>query len=267
MPIACRVGPLTPGRPLIALLCLLWPLLAGAACTRPLRVPFEDWRPYSFVDAAGRHTGLETELLAAVAKEIGCEVEYVRELPRNRRLPMLASGELDLLVAASPDEAGSTGAAWWYSRPYRDEELGAFVLATSPLRREVQTLRDLLLSRQRLIAQRGPSIVPVIDQFAASGLLTQFEDYAKGVELLKRGRGDVLIGDRLALLAAADAGDVALAELPLPVLRDAVSYKLSRKRFSPADLDAFNQAIRRLEAQGELQRIRARWLDAGRRGR
>ena len=251
----------------VALLVLLWPLLAAAACTRPLRVPFEDWRPYSFVDSAGRHTGLETELLAAVAKQMGCEVEYVHELPRNRRLPMLAAGELDLLVAASVDDDAAARTAWWYTRPYRDEELSAFVLAESPLRYEVQTLADLLLSRQRLIAQRGPSIVPAVDQFGVRGLLTQFEDYAKGVELLKRGRGDVLIGDRLALLAAAEASGVALAELPLPVRRDAVSYKLSRKRFSQADLDGFNEAIRRLETQGELQRIRTRWLDAGRRGR
>ena len=79
---------------------LLWPALAGAVCTRPLRVPFEDWRPYSFVSAGGHHTGLETEILAAVAHELGCEVEYVNGLPRNRRLPMLAAGELDLLLAA-----------------------------------------------------------------------------------------------------------------------------------------------------------------------
>ena len=57
-------------RRLLLVLMLLAPLLGQCACKHPLRVPFEDWRPYSFM-ADGRHTGLETELLAAVAKEAG----------------------------------------------------------------------------------------------------------------------------------------------------------------------------------------------------
>lgn len=56
-----------------------------------------------------------------------------------------------------------------------------------------------------------------------------------------------------------------LLELPIPIVRDPVTYKLSRKSLTEADLEAFNQAIQRLEARGELQRIVERWLGPARR--
>lgn len=246
-------------RRLLLALMLSAPLLAQAACTRPLRVPFEDWRPYSFM-ADGQHTGLETELLAAVAKEAGCRISYVREVPRNRRLPMLVAGELDLLIAATP----RPGDAAWYTRPYREEVFGAFMRADEA-RMDARSLEELLRARLRLVTHRGPASVPIINDFKARGLLTLFEEYAKGVQLMQAGHGDVLLGDSVAIAFAARAADVPLIELPMHVLRDAVTYKLSRKSLTEADLRAFNQAIQRLEARGELQRIRSRWLGEPRR--
>ncbi|HEY8879723.1 MAG TPA: transporter substrate-binding domain-containing protein [Roseateles sp.] len=246
------------GRLLALMLCL--PLLAQAACTRPLRVPFEDWRPYSFM-ADGQHTGLETELLATVAKEAGCSVDYVREVPRNRRLPMLLAGELDLLIAATPRQ----GDAAWYTRPYREESLGVFMRADEA-RKDVHSLDELLHAHLRLVTHRGPASVPIIEEFRARGQLTQFEEYARGVQLMQQGHGDVLFGDSIAIAFAARAAEVPLIELPIKLQRPPVTYKLSRKSLTEADLRAFNAAIQRLEARGELQRIRARWLgDAGKR--
>lgn len=250
-----------PRRLLIAL--LLWvPLLAAAACARPWRVPFEDWRPYAFTDGAGRPAGLEVELLAAVAREMGCRVEYVYRLPRNRRLPLLASGELDLLVAASYDGPNTPELAW-FTRPYRHEEFAAFMRPDAALARPVPTtLAQALDAGLQLLAHRGPPVVPLVTEFGRRGRLTAFEDYAKGVQLLKLHRGDVLLGDQLAVLFAARAAGVELTELPLPVRSDVVGYKLSRKRFDAAELARFNEAILRLDAQGELQRIRNNWLGA-----
>lgn len=248
-----------PRRLLIALL-LSVPLLAGADCARPWRVPFEDWRPYAYLDGAGQPAGLEVELLAAVAREMDCRVEYVRHVSRNRRLPMLASGELDLLMAASYDGPNTPSLAW-YTSAYRHEEFAAFMRADAARARPTpQTLAQALDDGQRLLTHRGPYVVPLVADFDQRGRLTAFEDYAKGVQLLALGRGDLLLGDRLAVLYAADAAGVAIAELALPVRRDVVAYKLARKRFDAAGLARFNEALQRLEAQGELQRIRSRWL-------
>jgi polar amino acid transport system substrate-binding protein len=240
-------------------LLLIVPLGAAAACARPLRVPFEDWRPYSFM-ADGHHTGLETELLATVAREAGCRVTYVRDVPRDRRLPMLQAGQLDLLVAATP----RPGHDAWYTRPYRDEELGVFMRADEA-RMDTRSLDELLRARLRLVTHRGPASVPIIHDFAAQGLLTWFEAYAMGVKLMQRGQGDVLLGDSVAIAYAARAADIPLLELPIHLMRDPVTYKLSRKSLTEAHLEAFNQAIQRLEARGELQRIRERWLGPPRR--
>ncbi len=249
-----------PRRLLTALLLSL-PMLAAATCSQPWRVPFEDWRPYSFLDAAGRPAGLEVELLAALARELGCTVSYVPHVPRNRRLPLLAGGELDLLVAASYDGPGADVS--WFTRPYRHEEFAAFMRVGAPgAAVPPRSLNAALEAGLRLLAHRGPSVVPAVDAFAARDRLTGFEDYAKGLELLRYGRGDVLLGDRLAVLYAAQAEGLALVELAEPVSRDVVTYKLSRKRFDEAAVRRINEAILRLDAQGELQRIRARWLVA-----
>lgn len=241
-------------RRLLFALLLIAPLAAAAACKHALRVPFEDWRPYSFM-ADGRHTGLETELLAAVAREAGCRVSYVRDVPRDQRLPMLLAGELDLLVAATP----RPGDAAWYTRPYRDEVLGVFMRADEA-RMDARSLDELLRARLRLVTHRGPASVPIINDFAARGLLTWFEAYAMGVKLMQQRQGDVLLGDSVAIVFAARAADVPLIELPITLLRDPVTYKLSRKSLTEAELEAFNQAIQRLDARGELQAIRERWL-------
>lgn len=242
-------------RGLFALLPMLLPLLAWAGCSRALRVPFEDWQPYSFIDAQGQHTGLETELLAAVAREAGCSVTYVREVPRNRRLRMLTGGELDLLLAATPSPSPDV----WYTRPYREERFGVFMREgdTPPAAR---TLDELLKAGLHLITHRGPVNMPVVNEFNARGLTTGFEDYAKGVQLLQLQRGDLLLGDSVAITYAAHAAGVRLVELPIPVLHDAVAYKLSRKSLTDADRQTLDQAIQRLELRGELQHIRERWL-------
>lgn len=243
-------------RRLLLALLLFAPLLAQSACTRPLRVPFEDWRPYSFM-SDGRHTGLETELLAAVAREAGCLVSYVRDVPRDRRLPMLLAGELDLLIAATPNRTDVA----WFTRPYRDEVLGVFMRAEAA-RTDVHSLEELLRARLRLVTHRGPASVPIINEFAARGLLIWFEAYARGVQLMQQGHGDVLLGDSVAINFAARVADMPLVELPITLVRDPVTYKLSRKSLTEADLHAFNRAIQRLEASGELARIRGRWLGA-----
>ncbi|MFG6461936.1 substrate-binding periplasmic protein [Roseateles sp. DXS20W] len=247
-------------RRLLTTLLMCMPLLAVADCARPWRVPFEDWRPYAYLDAAGQPAGLEVEMLAAVAREQGCSVEYVRHVSRNRRLHMLASGELDLLVAASYDGPNTPSLAW-YTSAYRHEEFAAFMRADAARARPApQTLAHALDDGLRLLAHRGPYVVPLVAEFERRARLTGFEDYAKGVELLSLGRGDLLLGDRLAVLYAADAAGVRVVELALPVRRDVVAYKLGRKRFDAAGLARFNEALQRLEARGELQRIRSRWL-------
>lgn len=239
---------------LLSGLLLCMPMLASALCPTPLRVPFEDWKPYSFLDAEGRHQGLETELLAAVAQAAGCQVRYVSDVPRNRRMPMLIAGDLDLLIAATPVP---TDAAW-YTLPYRDERFGAF-MRKEDARMQARSMQDLLAAGLRLLTHRGPASAPVIQEFQARGRLTRFEDYAKGVQLMQRRRGDVLLGDSLAIAYAARRANVDLVELPFAVTQGPVSYKLGRTSMNEAQLRAFNEAIQRLEAQGELQRIRARW--------
>jgi ABC-type amino acid transport substrate-binding protein len=131
----------------------------------------------------------------------------------------------------------------------------------------VDSLADMLAHRVPVVAQTGgDGGFPMADRFVAAGLVTRYEEYSRGVQLLQLHRGDVMIGDRWAVAYAANLQHVALRCLALDITHDEVAYMLSRKTLNTADLNAINQAIGRLTANGTLDRIRHRWLASERPG-
>lgn len=249
----------------MALRALLFALLIhalchGAGCSRVLRVPFEQWPPYSFIGGGGKPTGLEVEILEAVAHEAGCQVAWQFDFPRMRRWLYFTSGEIDMLLAATNNYAPARQSAA-FSRPYRPEMISAFTLGDSPPLPHTDSFRDMLDHRVSLIAQTGSDRdSPLFGEFLQAKLVTRYEEYDKALVLLAHHRGDVLIGDRWAIEYAAKAANVPLRRLKVEVLTDQVTYMLSRKSLTDADYRSIDDAIVRLGNDGTLERIRLRWL-------
>ncbi|HTZ35583.1 MAG TPA: transporter substrate-binding domain-containing protein, partial [Stellaceae bacterium] len=61
-----------------------------------------DYQPFGFRDAAGAIVGFEPDLAADVAKAIGVPLKLAPVVASNR-LPLLASGNIDLLIATMND--------------------------------------------------------------------------------------------------------------------------------------------------------------------
>ncbi|QDQ25878.1 amino acid ABC transporter substrate-binding protein [Chitinimonas arctica] len=251
-------------RVLLVLLSILAGAPSLAACSRVLRVPFEDWPPYAFLASGRQPAGMEVEMLTAVAREAGCPVKFVFDIPRKRRGLMLRQGELDLLLAAS-DTAERRQYAW-FTRPYRNEDVAAFTLRGNHSASRLTSLVMALQGRYGLIAPSdgwyGATFDGLVREFAAAGLLTRYESYAQAMRMLGGDRGQVLIGDRFALLDAARQNDIKLLSLPFNVNHDPVHFMLSRRSLQESDLAALNRAIVRLERRGTLSDIRARYLDS-----
>ena len=61
-----------------------------------------DYRPFGFLDPAGKITGFEADLAADVAKRLGVKLELVPVVASNR-IQFLQQGKIDLLIATMSD--------------------------------------------------------------------------------------------------------------------------------------------------------------------
>lgn len=91
-----------------------------------LTMGFDAWEPYQYVTVGNTVTGLDVELVKAVAAEMQCELDIVQgswvEL-----LGLLRDGKIDFVLGASITEDRQAFA--YFSEPYRQEQFSLFVRA------------------------------------------------------------------------------------------------------------------------------------------
>ncbi|MDX1677655.1 transporter substrate-binding domain-containing protein [Arsukibacterium sp.] len=91
-----------------------------------LTMGFDAWEPYQYMTVGNTVTGLDVELVRAIAAEMQCELSIVQgswvEL-----LGMLREGEIDFVLGASVTEDRQTFA--YFSEPYRQEQFSLYVRA------------------------------------------------------------------------------------------------------------------------------------------
>ncbi|MGH1428783.1 MAG: transporter substrate-binding domain-containing protein [Arenicella sp.] len=62
-----------------------------------------DYKPYGFLDASGRHTGIEVDLAKNVAEKLKVAVRFVPVVSSNR-IEFLEQGKIDLMIATMTDK-------------------------------------------------------------------------------------------------------------------------------------------------------------------
>jgi polar amino acid transport system substrate-binding protein len=222
----------------------------------------EQWPPYLYRQPGGEATGLDLELAQAILKEAGCALRILPELPTTRRQRVFEQGGLDLLLAAS--DTPERRAFGRFSAAYRFETVGVFTRAERLARyRRVRGFEAIAEQKLALLAPRngwyGAAYARALPRLEAGGHLSTFNTFQQGVRMLDAGRADLILGDGAALRHEAREQGVAIAPLPFVALRAPVHLMLNKASTSQAELDAINGAIGRLEQQGVLAAIRARY--------
>lgn len=247
-------------RYVLSAIALLGMAAQPSACE--LSMALEQWPPYVYSTPKGEPTGLDWELAQAIFKEAGCKLKPQSELPTARRQRLFEQGQLDLLLAASDTPERRRVAR--FSAVYRYETVGLFTRSSQHA--QYQHISNLdMLAREKLallapkVGWYGPAYARVQPALAASGKLSTFINFQQGLRMLDAGRADVIMGDSGALRHEAKAQGLAITPLPLVVLRAPVHLMLNKNTTSQADLDRINAAIARLERQGVLAAIRARY--------
>jgi polar amino acid transport system substrate-binding protein len=105
----------------IGFCCCLWLLTLSvrANCPAEFKMPYNNsWLPY--VQVTGKQvSGSDIELIRAVVSAVGSQLK-LEPLPESRALQYLATGQVDLLFAASYTEERAQHA--WFSIGYRQEK-------------------------------------------------------------------------------------------------------------------------------------------------
>jgi polar amino acid transport system substrate-binding protein len=252
---------MAPYRPLVAALAASAALDAAAACSKPLVMATEPWPPYVITDP-GKTGGLDIELAQAVTREAGCQLVVSDAIPTVRRMILFQRGSFDLMLAASdiPERRGFAR----FTLPYRHETVGLFTLSSrAGSMRALAGLEGLAGSRHKILVPRigwyGERFAALRPQFVRQARLYDYGTLAQGMQMLKAGRADLLMADQAAVAYAARHAGIQVERLPLVVYSAPVSFMLSKASTVPADVEALDGAIARLEKSGALQAIRDRY--------
>ncbi|MFA9216303.1 MAG: substrate-binding periplasmic protein [Sphingomonadaceae bacterium] len=255
-----------PARTSLALAMLATALVTARAAGPPcqLSMTADHWPPYLDAQSGPTPSGLDWDLLQAILQEAHCTVQLLPALPTARRQNEFQHGRIDLQLAASENTERRRYAR--FSLPYRHETVGIYSLASQAGRfAQLGSLDALAQRRLPLLAPKvgwyGPAYARVLPLLQQDGKLSTFLSDAQGVRMLAAGRADLILGDGLALRHAAQDLGVVLSPLPYTLRRAPVHLMLNRASTTPAQLDALNAAIARLERQGVLAQIRSRYGD------
>ncbi len=243
---------------LFAALCLA--ALPARACQ--LRMAPESWPPYIYSGHDGTLAGADVELVHAIAREAGCTLQVVAELPTLRRELLFRQGKLDLMLAASRTDERRRYAR--FSAPYRHERVGLFT-APDKAARFAHLAGFDMIARQRiaLLAPRagwyGPDYARAASAQDAGAWRNTFGNFRQGIQMFRAGRAELIMGDTAALQHEARQQGVTLAALPYVPFSAPVHLMLNAASTTQDQLARINGAIARLEHRGALATIRARY--------
>ena len=132
-----------------AALAVVIPIAAAGAAECSVSAGYEEWRPYQFTDPDGRPSGIDMDVVRAVAERARCRVRFV--LASLKRLHYdLRAGDVDVLFAYFKEERKTYGN---YTRPYRADTKALYV--RRGLEGGVGDLQGFLKAGHRLGVVRG----------------------------------------------------------------------------------------------------------------
>ena len=165
-------------------------LLAGVRFDSP---------PYGSIDANGKNVGFDIDLAKEFAKRLGVEIEFV-QVTGKTRIPMLESGKVDLLVAATThtrkrDEVVD------FSIPYLTDGQRLMVRKGSG----IEGVADL--AGKKVTTVQGSTNEAKIKEVAPEANLVVYQEYPQAFLAFKQGLAEVFTTTVLILDQFDEEGD------------------------------------------------------------
>ena len=236
---------------------------ASASCL--LRMGWEPYAIYTFADPDGNPTGVDIDLMKAIAKDVGCEVTF-RQLPWARMVLELENGVID--VTSSTSRTPERERFAYFSEPYREAEMAVFVRRGEAGNYVLEDLSSIPGADFRLgvIAAYyyGPEFAELIKDPRFAAQVDGAADYETNIRKLLHGRIDGILVDDVGV-AVGEAKALGVEDLierhPVRVAGDDLHFMFSRKSVNPETYAAFNARLARMMTDGRVDEIKARYLE------
>ncbi len=218
----------------------------------------EDDKPFGYIDSNGQTVGFDIDLARELARRwLGSAdaLELVKVSPADR-IPRLAAGEVDLLMAAMSNQRERDALIDFSQTYYLD---GQSLLVRDDA--GIQTLEDL--QGKTVVALQDPSVITTLQNEANLQKLAlkiqAFSDYATALEAVTTGKIDALAADSVTLSQFAQDN---------PGLR-IVAGRLTREPYNigvpqgDSDLrDMVNFTLQDIKIDGTYDKLYQRWFPA-----
>jgi len=256
-----RRGPRACGRALalVGALLVVWPM-TGCAGRRgpsgaPLRVAVAPYYPPIVFEADGRVVGLEADLAAAVAEQLGRPLEFVR-MTRQELIPAVQSGRVDVAmsgISITPERAKRV----LFTEPYM--HVGQLALIRIEDLGELSRPTGLRRPGVRIGTVAGSTGEAWVSETLPGADHRSFENAEAGVRSLRARGIDVFIHDAPTVWRIGSVvGERELIGLYTPLTDEELAWAVPRKS---ADLKArLDGMLEVWRANGELDRVLNRWL-------
>lgn len=246
------------------ILAVLMFCLAAPVWACQLKASWEPWEPYQFKDSAGKVTGLDNDLISAVAKQAGCSIQ-LDNMPWKRALKMLETGGISLTSGAS--KTAEREAYAYFSDPYRDESVAIFVQKSKANQYTFDSLSAFANAGLTIGTTRGyhygDDFMGMIEKKAIKGKISESSSDEKSLKKLAAGRADVVLIDKYAGAALVKSMGLSskIVMHSLTLNSADIHFMFSMKSSSKDLVSKFNKALKEMKASGEYDKILNRYLN------
>lgn len=215
--------------------------------------------PNSFIDPKSRQlVGYEIDLSNEVAQALGVKASF-KQISVAARIPELRQNRVDML-AASLTHTRERGEQVDFS--YTILVTGQVVLVKKDS--GIRQVSDL--NGKKVLTVKGGTQEPNIKKAAPDANVVTFETTQQAFLALQQGKGDAFVDDESALLDDyAKLGDKKDDYLILPEKISIEPLALAVRKDEPRLKQAVNDALAKLEASGEAERLYLKWYGPGTR--
>lgn len=231
-------------------------LLAQVKSKGELRVGLEGtYPPFSFQDENGKLTGFEVEFAQELAKHLGVKAD-LKPTKWDGMLASLDSKRIDVVInqVTISDERKKK---YDFSKPYTVSGIQALILKKKAAELNINAAADL--AGKKVGVGLGTNYEQWVKQDVPKADVRTYEDDPSKFADLRNGRIDAILIDRLAALEYAQkAKDTELAGAAFSRLESGIALR----KGEPELLDAINQALDKLRADGTLARLSNKYFGA-----
>ncbi len=243
---------------------LLSPAFSDEKQQVTLNVSWEPWRPFLFKTDDDSLSGLDIEVLEAVAEDGGYKLVY-HYIPWKRAVSYIKSGKIDVATSASITVERSQFA--WFSDAYRHESAVIFVRKGEADNYPIHSLSDIVELKFNLGATRGFYYGGAFER------LMKYPDFKKNIDIVTAESENYkkLLKKRIdGFLADPYSGSEGLRQQrllyqveihPYTVYQDKCHFMFSKKTVPFSLVAKFNKSLQKLKDNGVVENILNNYLN------